>query len=336
MRLKALDLFSGGGGSSSGARAAGAKVVCAIDAWDLATDAFKENFPETHVVTAKLERIVLKQLRRKIGPIDLLLASPECTNHTPAKGKAKRCEASRQTAFQVVRFARAFKPRWVVVENVIQMKRWKSYKKFIDEIKSLGYHIREQILNAKDFGAPQARRRLFISCDREREPSEIRPRKNRKIRTVTEILDPVGTWDMKPVFAEHRAENTIVRYLTGLNRMGPNEPFLLVYYGSDGGGGWQRLDRPLRTITTVDRFALIDQSGKEPQMRMLQVSELQRAMGFGNHYKLNGASRRDSIKIVGNAVCPPMMEVVVRTLTKGASTYKRIKGAAKKAATKSG
>ena len=31
-------------------------------------------------------------------------------------------------------------------------------------------------------------------------------------------------------------------------------PFLIVYYGSDGAGGWQALDRPLRTLTTLDRF----------------------------------------------------------------------------------
>jgi len=322
-KIKVLDLFSGGGGSSSGARAAGAKIVGAIDAWNLATEAFKENFPETHVVTGKLEAVVLKQLRQKIGQVNLILASPECTNHTPAKGSAKRCEASRQTAFQVVRFARAFKPRWLIIENVIQMKSWKGYKKFIAGLGELGYHIREQILNAKDFGAPQTRRRLFVSCDLEQMPPEIRPRKKRKMKTVAEILDPAGTWEMKPVFIDNRAPNTIVRYLTGLNKIGPHKPFLLVYYGSDGGGGWQSLDRPLRTITTVDRFALVDQSGKEPRMRMLQVSELQRAMGFESSYKLNGASRRDRIKIVGNAVCPPMMEAVVKKLTQKRRTAKR-------------
>jgi DNA (cytosine-5)-methyltransferase 1 len=314
-QLRVLDVFSGGGGSSSGARAAGARIVGAIDAWDLATETFKENFPNAHVVTKTLEKVALRQLRQRIGPIDVLLASPECTNHTPAKGSAKRCEASRQTAFQVARFAKAFKPRWIIVENVLQMKSWSGYKKFIDGLEDLGYHIRAQVLNARDFGAAQTRRRLFVSCDLMEMPPEILPNKKRKVKTVAEILDPAGTWKMTPVFTEKRASNTIVRYLTGLNRIGPNKSFLLVYYGSDGAGGWQSLDRPLRTITTVDRFALVDQSGKEPTMRMLQVSELQRAMGFSDNYKLNGASRRDRIKIVGNAVCPPMMEAIVKKLT---------------------
>ncbi len=52
-------------------------------------------------------------------------------------------------------------------------------------------------------------------------------------------------------------------------------------------------------------------------MRMLQVPELKRAMGFSARYRLNGGSRRDRIKLLGNAVCPPVMEHVVRTLTNG-------------------
>lgn len=42
--------------------------------------------------------------------------------------------------------------------------------------------------------------------------------------------------------------------------LGEDTSFLLVYYGTDGCGGWQRLDRPLRTVTTIDRFALVEPS----------------------------------------------------------------------------
>ncbi len=56
--------------------------------------------------------------------------------------------------------------------------------------------------------------------------------------------------------------------------------FLLEYYGSDGVGGWQKINCPLRTITTVDRFALVKPSPRGHEMRMLQVPELQLAMGM--------------------------------------------------------
>jgi DNA (cytosine-5)-methyltransferase 1 len=101
-------------------------------------------------------------------------------------------------------------------------------------------------------------------------------------------------------------------------------PFLIVYYGSDAGGGWQTVDRPLRTITTIDRFGLVTWEGTEPYLRMLQVPELMRAMGFSGDYSLDGVGRRrDRIRLLGNGVAPPVMEAIVRALTgtTGASAH---------------
>jgi len=315
MHIRTLDLFAGVGGSSAGARKAGAKIVAAVDVWPLATETYSENFPGAHVVTGKLDQVPIREFHDRIGNVDLLLASPECTNHTVAKGSAKRIEASRETALHVIRFAREFVPRWIVIENVTQMRQWRRYNTFGRQLKDLGYNIREQVLNAKDFGVPQDRRRLFILCDRQTLPPKIRPTQG-KLVTVKQVLDGNGSWKLSPLFSDTRAENTIARYLTGLEQMGENKSFLLVYYGTDAAGGWQSLDRPLRTVTTVDRFALVKPSGDLPKMRMLQVPELRRAMGFDEQYRLNGGTRRDRIKLLGNAVCPPVMEAVVRALTR--------------------
>lgn len=314
MRIRTLDLFAGCGGSSAGARDAGAKIVAAIDAWPLATGTFRENFPKAHVLTKRLEDVDLSSLHRKIGDIDLILASPECTNHTCAKGSAKRSEASRKTALQVLRFAREFKPEWIVIENVTQMRKWRRYRTFRMGIEKLGYGVREQVLNAKDFGVPQERRRLFLVCDRGGRPPEIIPPKGRDQKTVKQILDSNGKWKSSLLFEDGRADSTIARYCNGLERLGESRSFLLVYYGSDAGGGWQRLNRPLRTITTVDRFALVTPNRGDPRIRMLQVPELKRAMGFGTSYRLNGGTRRDQIKLLGNAVCPPVMRYIVEKL----------------------
>jgi DNA (cytosine-5)-methyltransferase 1 len=49
-------------------------------------------------------------------------------------------------------------------------------------------------------------------------------------------------------------------------------------------------------------------------MRMLQVPELKRAMGFGDEYRLLHGTRRDRIKLLGNAVCPPVVQAIVERL----------------------
>lgn len=314
-KIRALDLFSGAGGSSWGARAAGVEIVAAFDLWPLAGETHKINFPETEFINSRLEDFKVEDLKMKFGKIDLILASPECTNHSPAKGNKPRCEESKNTAFQVVRFAKTFKPRWIVIENVVSMRRWSRYAEFKTALETLGYKLREQVLNAADFGVPQSRRRLFMLADRKKQPVKIVLRK-RVVKKVADIVDLNGAYRWTPLRAPKRATATLQRADRGIAAMGASKPFLLVYYGSDGAGGWQRLNRPLRTITTLDRFALVkpdEQNGHV--MRMLQVPELQAAMGMPAKMKLEAGTRRDRIKMIGNAVCPPVMRSVIKKLT---------------------
>jgi len=313
MRLRTLDLFCGGGGSSWGAAAAGAEIVCGVDAWDLAAATFAANFKAGTAVHATLTETCGTEVVGNIGKIDLILASPECTNHTCAKGGKPREEKSKRTARYLLNFARKLKPRFMVLENVVHMRGWHGYHPLVMELEALGYFVRPEVLDAVDFGVPQTRRRLFLMCDREKEPEAIAPRR-RRARTAAEILDPEGTWDTRPLHTPKRATPTLERAERAMSALGKGVPFLIVYYGSDGSGGWQPLDRPLRTLTTLDRFGLVTWRYGKPMLRMLQVTELRRAMGFNASYRLDHGSRRDKIRLLGNGVCPPVMQAVVASL----------------------
>jgi len=314
-RIRAIVLFSGAGGSSYGARDAGIEIVVAIDLWERAGETHKANFPETEFIHSRLEDIDLPALVKRVGHIDLIIASPECTSHSPAKGNKPSCEQSKDTAFQVVRFAKAFKCRWLVVENVVGMKRWSRYAEFKKGLTELGYKLREQVLNAAAFGVPQSRRRLFLMADRKQNPEKMKSRK-RVVRKASEIVDLNGHYKWTPVKKPKRAKATLKRFARGIASVGKNKPFLLVYYGSDHAGGWQQLNRPLRTITTVDRFAIVKPHREHGHvMRMLQVPELRAAMGMSPKMKFETGTRRDRIRMIGNAVCPPVMREVVRNLT---------------------
>lgn len=314
--MRGLDIFSGGGGSSAGARVAGVEMVGAIDMCPVATSTYADNFPNAQVKTSKLEDVSLRELRRNLGNIDILLSSPECTNHTCAKGSAPRSEESRATAMQVVEYAKTFKPRWIVLENVVHMRPWSRYNELKKELSDLGYNLGEQVLDASDFGVPQSRRRLFLVADRRQSPGLVdKVATARRKKAVQSVLDPDGTWKTSSLFTEKRASDTLARARRAFAEIGEDTPFLLVYYGTDGGGGWQPVTRPLRTITTVDRFALVTPGRDGHQMRMLQVSELRKAMGFEKSYKFKFGTRRDQIRLLGNGVCPPVMTRVVKALT---------------------
>lgn len=160
-------------------------------------------------------------------------AFPEYRSHTCAKGGRPRDEESRLSARYVLLFAQQLKPRWIVLENVIQMRWWHGYHPLIEGIRNLGYHVRLQVLDAADFGVPQTRRRLFVVCDREITPAPIRAPVT-TWRAAREILDPPGTWHSRPLYTEERAAPTMERADRAAKALGRGVPFLVVYYGSDG------------------------------------------------------------------------------------------------------
>lgn len=90
--------------------------------------------------------------------------------------------------------------------------------------------------------------------------------------------------------------------------------FLTKFYGT---GGHQRVDEPLHTVPTLDRFGLVTVAinGEtyvlsDIGMRMLQPRELARAQGFDDSYVLTG-TKREQVARIGNSVCPPVARAVV-------------------------
>ena len=312
--IRAFEMFCGLGGSSRGAAAAGAVIAGGIDAWTLATEAFADNFPAARVIASPVEERDPSRVLDATGPIDLLLASPECTNHSCARGSRPKSDESRDTAFEVVRYARAMEPRWVVIENVIHMRPWTRYKELLHDLRGAGYRVAEHVVDAADHGVRQRRKRLFLLCDRDAEPPTRIPKKPGPKPSATGILDRPGTWRRSPLDDGRRAPATLARAGRAIAALGSDQPFLIVYYGNDGAGGWQPLTVPLRTVTTLDRFGLCEPSDDGPMLRMLQVPELARAMGFADDLILGQGSRRDRIRLLGNGVCPPAMEAVVKAL----------------------
>ena len=315
--LTFVDLFCGGGFGARGAVSAGGIPLLGVDAWDLATQTYQINFPDADVLCSPIEKLKPKDLAKKYKP-DVLLTSPECTSHSIARGAKPGTEKSRETAMGILPWLDAMNPRWLIVENVNRMKRWDRHNELVETIEDAGYTVSDLYLNAADFGTPQARKRMFLICDREGSTitaEELIKSHRRAERDASSILDADDAHKFTPLYRPNRAEPTLERAKRAIKSLGKNVPFIIVYYGSDYAGGWQTLDVPLRTVTTLDRFALVKWKKGEPMMRMLQPSELLRAMGASQHQLLYG-SRREKIKLCGNGVCSPVLEVIFRNITR--------------------
>jgi DNA (cytosine-5)-methyltransferase 1 len=99
------------------------------------------------------------------------------------------------------------------------------------------------------------------------------------------------------------------------------QAFLIKFYGT--GGQLAGCDEPMHTLPTKDRMGLVTVHGQDYViadigMRMLQPRELARAQGFGEDYLLEAPHagktlpKHAQVRMVGNSVCPPMAEVLVR------------------------
>ena len=315
--MEFIDLFCGAGFGARGAVVAGAKPVLAVDCWEIATSTYADNFPNCHVRTDFVEKLNPKKLAKSVR-CDILLASPECTSHSIARGARPGCDRSRETATTIVPWLEVFEPRWLIVENVKRIEKWPGHEILLKRIQRLGYRISYLLLNAADFGVPQSRKRLFLLCDRygtETSADDLKVLHKRKRKTVRSILVPDDVYQSRPLYSEKRAAATLDRAEKAISALGTGIPFLVVYYGTDGAGGWQTLDAPLRTVTTLDRFGLVTWRQGIPLLRMLQPDELMRAMGSGSKHRLAFGTRREKIKLCGNGVCSPVVEMIVRRIT---------------------
>jgi DNA (cytosine-5)-methyltransferase 1 len=315
--MKFVDLFCGGGFGASGAVAGGGDPILAVDAWDLATSTYKDNFPNADVLCSPIEDLDPQELAKKYSP-DVLLTSPECTSHSIARGSKLGTEKSRETAIGILPWLNAMNPRWLIVENVNRMKKWNRHNELVESIEGAGYKVNDLYLNAADFGTPQARKRMFLVCDREGSvitKDDLIALHSGVRNSARDVIADESTYASTPLCKEGRAQATLDRAERAMKELGRGKDFIIVYYGSDYAGGWQNLDAPLRTITTVDRFGLVTWKEDTPYLRMLQPKELLSAMGAKDH-KLNKGSRREKVKLCGNGVCTPVLEIIFRHITK--------------------
>ncbi len=312
-----VDLFCGAGFGARGAVRGGGVPLLGLDAWSLATQNYKANFPHADILTSKIEDVSPEALGAKYRP-DVLLTSPECTSHSIARGAKPGLEKSRETAIGIVPWVKAMQPRWVIVENVNRMKKWDRHDELVQTVEGLGYVVSDLLLNAADFGSAQARKRMFLVCDSQGTTvsrEDLLNLVSTPRKTARDIINWNVDYPASPLRSPGRAVATLERAERAIAELGTGEPFLIVYYGSDYAGGWQKLDAPLRTVTTVDRFGLVTWKKDTPYLRMLQPDELLLAMGGATEHVLPHGTRREKVKLCGNGVCSDVMTAIFHWIT---------------------
>lgn len=284
--MRLIDQFAGLGGFSEGASLAGMRVVWAANHWRLAVETHAANHPGTEHSCQDLQQASFIDLPDHAG----FVASPACQGHSRARGVERpHHDACRSTAWAVVTYCEVHRKPGLI-ENVAEFLNWELYPAWAAAMAALGYSLAPHLIDAADHGVPQHRRRVFIVATRSRAPLRLKvPRRDHV--PASRVLTNAGRWS--PV--ARMCANTRARFAAGRRRFG--DRFLVAYYGNEKGG--RSVDRPIGTIPTRDRYALVEGE----QMKMLTVDECRAFMGFRADYRLP-ASSTSAKHMLGNAVCP--------------------------------
>lgn len=280
MRISAdeliVDNFAGGGGASRGIELAlGRSPDIAVNHDPEALAMHEANHPLTRHLCGNVWDVDPRKVTRgrKVG---LAWFSPDCRHFSKAKGGKPVDKKVRGLAWVVVRWARAVKPRVIMLENVEEIQDWGpigddglpcparrglTFRRWVGQLRAQGYVVEWRELRACDFGAPTIRKRLFLiaRCDGLPivwpEPTHG-PGRAHPYRTAAECID----WSLpcRSIFSRRRplADKTLARIARGVQRfvLEAAEPFIVPVKSWGGGGNEPRSVHDLvRTVTGSKR-----------------------------------------------------------------------------------
>jgi DNA (cytosine-5)-methyltransferase 1 len=345
----AISLFSGAGGLDLGAEQAGYAVKAAVEYDRDAALTMEKNFSglESPVIQANILDTPTKDILRAAGlkgreRPDLLIGGPPCTPFSKSgfwlewKRQGLDPDASLLQAY--TRVLAEAKPRAFVLENVYALTynnsaSRPSYERLLREITAAGYVFSAKVLNAADFGVPQARPRLFIIGVRKGE-------------MLPEHPEPThgGRWERRATGSVEQPHVTTGEALAGLvtdpepqevtrgqyGRLLPDIPpgDNYLYYTAERGHPeplfkWRsrywsfllKLD-PNRPSPTIQAQPGPNVGPFHWENRRLRVAEVKRLFTFPNSFELVGTRNRVQAQL-GNSVPPLLARRVIEQVAQG-------------------
>ena len=291
-----VDNFAGGGGASTGMELATGRVVdIAINHDPDAILMHRTNHPHTTHYQASVWDVDPVEVCRG-RPVGLAWFSPDCKHFSKAKGGKPVDKNIRGLAWIVLRWAGTVRPRVIILENVEEFQTWgpvrkgkpvkkltgQTFRKWLGQLRNLGYSVEWRELVAADYGAPTTRKRFFLiaRCDGRpivwptpthapADSPEVKAGLRKPWRSAAEIIDwslpTPSIFDTKESIREKYnltaqrplRPNTMARVARGVDKfvIKTASPFLVVVNHSGEFRG-QDPGEPLQTVTAKHGYGV--------------------------------------------------------------------------------
>lgn len=342
--LRAIDVFSGGGGLTVGLKRAGFKVVGAIEIESHASATYRANHREVPIFEQDVTSVSGTDLFERSGceQIDLLAGCPPCQGFTSLTHKSARNDSRNKLVYEIARLAKETKARAIMMENVPGLMRRGAaiYRRLKEELSEMGYVLTEDVLNVADYGVPQFRRRLVLLGGLRFKielPARTHSGDGRTgLSPWKTVKESIGHMDPPLVFREAKKQDAlqrsnwhVVRSLSESNRKRiaraiagksrtdlPDELRPLCHQGEYGGFtnvyGRMVWDQPSPTITGGCTTLSKGRFGHPTQNRTISVREAALLQTFPVDYKFDTSYMEYVCNIVGNALPCEFATVVSR------------------------
>lgn len=342
--LTAIDLFAGCGGLTAGLRAAGFRVVAAVEKNPDAAESYAANHKDVRLYRKDICEVspaqVCADLGMAPGDIDLIAGCPPCQGFTRLTENSAREDPRNALVRQYLRYVREILPRACMLENVPGLTT--RGKPFFDELceglEEAGYTVTHDVLELADYGVPQFRKRLVLLASRGGRIKIPRPTHKKKKRTVKSVIgnlsspplrSQVVAGEIEPLYEWHYARDVapVVRrrlehaLANGGSRASLPPDLRLAcherrpdgYFDVYGIISW---DAPSPTITSGCTNASKGRFGHPEEPRPLTAREAARLQTFPLNYKFKGSGLESVAEQIGNALPKRFATVVGRAVAK--------------------
>lgn len=165
MTYRVVSLFSGAGGMDVGIERAGFNVVIASELDSHACNTYRHNHPNVNVIEGDIENPEIFNAIIDNKNIDLVVGGPPCQGFSVA-GKMDKDDPRSKLVFTFCSVVEKLQPKAFIMENVKSLASLAKFEdvrnEIVDRMSKVGYQVSMQVLNAKDFGVPQSRERVFF------------------------------------------------------------------------------------------------------------------------------------------------------------------------------